>query len=132
MTPPGVGNVTSSITTPKIVAEVPVFGSLDLASIDLTKSPLSCPRTPLISRIRLYQVASEGNAGNRHDDQKDRRQRRNSVKGNCRASRQGFVGDEAADSRLKNIPHLRHGLAFARPASLNDGPTLRFQNEKNP
>src|SRR5882757_4945285 len=84
--------VTSSITMPKIVANIPVCGSLDLASIDLTNSPLCCPRNSnnFLDEAIADQVLSKGNARDGYHDQKDRGQRSDGVKRHCAA--QGAIG----------------------------------------
>ena len=45
-------------------------------------------------------------AGNRNYNQKDRSQRRDGVKGYCRAAAQGIVGDVTRDSGFQDFPRL--------------------------
>ena len=91
------------MTTPKIVVEVPVFGSLDLGEHRFDKFATFLPENSahFPDQTIPHQVVSESNAGNRHDDQKDRGQGRDRVKGNCRASTQSLaILPRIADLRI--------------------------------
>ena len=60
----------------------------------------------LANQAIAHRVLFEGNAGNRNYNQKDRSQRRDGVKGYCRAAAQGIVGDVTRDSGFQDFPRL--------------------------